>query len=308
MLKPRRLYPGDRLAIVAPASPFEPEDLEAGIAEVRRLGFVPVYDERIFERRGYLAGETRVRAAALRDALEDPTIAGILTARGGFGSVQLLPSLDAASVVAARKMIVGYSDVTSLLTFISCACGLVCAHGPSVASRLGGGIGRYDAGSFLATLTSTSPLGPLGGELEGLQPGEARGPIFGGNMTQLAASLGTPYAFDPPAGCILLLEEVNERPYRIERVWTQLLLAGVVARASGIVFGDFPGCDEPGETITARALVARLVEDFPGPVALGLRTGHTPGPALTVPLGVESRLIGGSQPVLILEEAAVADL
>lgn len=297
---------GDRVAVTAPASPFEREGLEAGLAELRRLGFDPVHDERLFARRGYVAGEPAIRAAALLDALADPSTGCILTVRGGFGTVQVLPLIDPAAVRASRKLIVGYSDVTSLLTFATCRCGVVAAHGPSVASRLGGGAARYDEATFVHALTSATAIGELqAGQLEALRPGEASGPLFGGNLTQLAASLGTPYAFDPPAGALLLLEDVNERPYRLERAWTQLLLGGILARAAGIVFADFPGCDEPGGVVTARAVLADLVRDFPGPVVFGLRTGHTPGPALTVPLGVGARLVGGRRPALVIEEAAV---
>lgn len=308
MIKARAVRPGDRVAIVAPSSPFQVDELEAGLGEIRRLGFEPVYDERLFERRGYVAGEPAVRAGALLDALADPSVTCILTARGGFGSVQLLPLLDPAAVARSRTLIVGYSDLTSLLAFVTCQCGLTAAHGPSVVSRLGGGGTRYDEATFLQVLTGEPPFGELqAGDLDVLRGGEARGPLFGGNLIQLAASLGTPYAFDPPAGSLLLLEDVNERPYRLERAWTQLRLGGVIGRAAGIVFADFPGCDEPGARPTARTVLADLVRDFPGPVVVGLRTGHTLGPALTVPLGVEATLRAGSHPALVIEEAAVGE-
>lgn len=308
MTRARVVRRGDRVAVIAPSSPFDVEDLEPGLAEIRRLGFEPVFDERLFARRGYVAGEPSVRAGALLDALADPSVTCVLTARGGFGSVQLLPLIDPEAIVGARRLIVGYSDLTSLLAFVTCRCGLTAAHGPSVVSRLGGGAARYDEASFLQVLTGEAPLGELqGGDLEVFRGGEARGPILGGNLTQLAASLGTPYAFNPPAGSVLLVEDVNERPYRLERAWTQLRLGGVLARAAGIVLADFPGCDEPGGAVTARGVLADLVRGFPGPVVFGLRTGHTPGPALTVPLGVEATLLAGPRPALVIEEAAVGE-
>ena len=300
------MRPGDRVAVIAPSSPFRPEDLEPGLVELRRLGFEPVFDERLFARRGYVAGDPVARAGALLDALADPAVTCVLTARGGFGSVQLLPLLDPADVAGARTLIVGYSDLTSLLAFVTCQCGLAAAHGPSVVSRLGGGAARYDQATLLATLAGEAPLGELQpGGLEVFRGGEARGPLLGGNLTQLAASLGTPFAFDPPAGSLLLLEDVGERPYRLERAWTQLLHGGVMARAAGIVLADFPGCDEPGGSVTARGVLADLVRDFDGPVVFGLRTGHTDGPALTVPLGVEAALLAGARPALVIEDTAV---
>ena len=144
---------------------------------------------------------------------------------------------------------------------------------------------------FVRALTCAEPLGPLPAPaLEALVRGEAAGPLFGGNLTQLAASMGTPYAFDPPEGCVLFLEEVGERPYRIDRLLTQLRFAGVLARAGAIVFGELPGCDEPDASVTARDVVAGALGGFPGPVVFGLPAGHTAGPALTLPLGVRARV------------------
>jgi muramoyltetrapeptide carboxypeptidase len=307
MLKPRALRPGDRVAVVAPASPFRREDFDAGLAELRRLGFDPVYDESVFERRAYVAGPAATRAAALRQALGDPAVRAIMAVRGGYGSVHILPLLDRAEVRDAGKLIVGYSDLTSLLTFVTCHCGVAAVHGPTVAGRLDRRADGYDERTLVGALTSVEPLGELEAcSLEVLKPGEARGPLFGGNLTQIAASLGTPYAFAPPAGCVLFFEDVNERPYRLDRLWTQLGLGGVLARAGAVVFGAFPGCDEPDGTVTARATLADLVGDFPGPVLFGLPAGHVNGPALTLPLGVGAAVVAGTRPRLIVEEAAVS--
>ena len=119
-----------------------------------------------------------------------------------------------------------------------------------------------------------------------LRDGEAKGPLFGGTITQLVASLGTPFAFDPPEGCVLFLEEVNERPYRIDRMLTQLALSGVLARARAIVFGEMRGCDEPGGAVTVLDAIARTTRDCPGPLIVGFPSGHTTGPTWTLPLGV----------------------
>jgi muramoyltetrapeptide carboxypeptidase len=123
-------------------------------------------------------------------------------------------------------------------------------------------------------------------------------------MTQLTASLGTPYAFDPPAGCVLFLEDVNERPYRLDRMLTQLRLAGLLSRAVALVFGEMRGCDEPGVTLLARDVVRRLTVDFPGPVLYGFPSGHTAGPAWTLPLGVRVRVVT-APPAIVVEEAPV---
>ena len=289
--------------MVAAASPFPRAQFDAGVAELRRLGFEPVFDERVFARDGYVSGSPELRAQALRDALRDPSVAAVVTARGGYGSVQVLPLLDAREVAAARKAIVGYSDVTSLLSFVT-AGGLVSFHGPTVAGRLSEGTAFYDERTFVGSLTSVEPLGEVARGLEALRPGVASGVLVGGNLTQLAASMGTPFAWTVPEGAALVVEDVNERPYRLDRLWTQLSLGGLVARASAIVFGDCPGCDEPGGSPTGRETLARLVRHFNGPVLYGLPVGHTRGPVLTLPLGVTAR-VDASTGTLSLEEPAV---
>jgi muramoyltetrapeptide carboxypeptidase len=297
---------GDRVAIVAPASAFPAGEFRAGLDELRALGFEPVHDESVFEIDAYEAGPPDVRARSIQQALEAPTISAILCARGGYGSVKVLPLLDPALIHSAAKPIVGYSDVTSLLTFCTHRCGLVAMHGPMLAGRLSRGEAGYDRASFLRALTDTQPLGELAPpQLDVVVEGQAAGDLHGGNLTQLVASIGTPFAFDPPAGHILFLEDINERPYRIDRMLTQLRLTGVLSRASGIVFGEMLGCDEPGGTPTAREVVRRLLGDFPGPAVFGFPSGHTTGPAFTLPLGVRARLVSRPRPALVIEEAAV---
>jgi muramoyltetrapeptide carboxypeptidase len=307
MKKPRALRAGDRIAIVAPASPFDRDEFDAGVDEVRRLGFEPVYDDRVFARAGYVAGAAADRAAALMEAFTRSDVAAVLCARGGYGSAQLLPLLDAGAIARAGKPLVGYSDVTTLLSFVTGQVGLVAFHGPMLAGRLSRGAAGYDRDSFVAALTTAAPLGEVGaGSLTVLQAGEARGPLLGGTFTQLVASLGTPWAFDPPPGHVLFVDEVNERPYRLDRMLTQWRQAGVLARAAGIVFGELPGCDEPGGAPTAVDAIAAALVGFAGPVAVGLPSGHVRGAAITLPLGVRAHLSAGSEAArLVIDEAAV---
>jgi muramoyltetrapeptide carboxypeptidase len=146
-------------------------------------------------------------------------------------------------------------------------------------------------------------LAPPG--LESIRNGEAAGILLGGTLTQLLASFGTPFAFAPPQGYVLFLDEVGERPYRLDRMVTQLRQSGLLARASAVVIGELPNCDEPGGTPTARAVMADLFADFPGPVVIGFPSGHTVGPAVTLPLGVTCRVVANRQPRVIVEESAV---
>jgi muramoyltetrapeptide carboxypeptidase len=302
--KPLALTPGDRLAIVAPASGFDRAALDKGLTELRRLGFEPVYEESLFARTGYVAGDTRLRAEALRRAWHDDSIAGIMAARGGYGSVHLLAHLDPS---LRSKVFLGSSDLTTLQVWLVQRAQMVTFHAPMIAGALSRGVEGYDRDVFMRSITRPEPLGELPARsLEVFVPGEAVGPLLGGTLTQLAASLGTPYAFDPPTGSVLFLEDVNERPYRLDRLVTQLMHSGVLARVAAVILGTFPGCDEPGGQATARSTLAALFAGFDGPVVFGLPAGHVDGPALTLPLGVRTRVVAEGVPRVIVEEAAVS--
>ncbi|MBI2834060.1 MAG: LD-carboxypeptidase [Acidobacteria bacterium] len=305
MIKPRLLERGDRVALVAPASPFTRQDFDAGVEELGRLGFEPVFDDTVFDRRDYVSGDAATRAAAIRRAWVDPSIRALIAVRGGYGSAHVLPLLDPDEARRTAKICIGYSDVTSLLIFLN-NCGLVCFHGPMLAGRLSRGPDGYDRDTFIRALTRPGPMGELNTRgLQTVRGGEATGLLAGGTLAQIVASLATPYAFDPPAEYILFIDEVGERPYRLDRMLTQLKYSGLVARASGVVFGELPRCVEPSSGLGARAVIEDVLSDFPGPVLFGFPSGHTIGPALTLPLGVMARIVGDDRPRLIIEEAAV---
>ena len=304
--RPRALRAGDRIAVVAPASPFERDEFERGLAELRTLGFEPVYQPSLFAREGYMAGSAQVRADALMEAWRDPSIAAIVAARGGYGSVHLLPLLDRSAFDGPPKAFIGYSDNTSLMTWLTLTCGIVTFHGPMIEGRFARGAEGYDRATFERCLMTAAPAGAITHpSIEVIKGGSAAGMLIGGTMTQLAASLGTPYAFSPPEGCVLFLDEVGERPYRLDRIYTQLRLAGVIDRASALVFNELPRCTEPAGTSTVREFVTALTQDFQGPVLFGVPSGHTDGPTLTLPFGVTARVATGPAPALVIEEAAV---
>jgi muramoyltetrapeptide carboxypeptidase len=307
MRKPRLLGPGDRIAVVAPASPFSLDEFHAGVAELRSLGFEPTYEDSVFERHAYLAGTAAVRASAWLRAWMDPSIAALVAVRGGYGSVQLLPWLAAANLGdTAAKAFIGFSDNTSLLSWLTTRCGIVSIHGPMLEARLARGPAGYDRDTFLRCVCRSEPMGEVSHpQLETLREGECGGVLVGGTMTQLLGSLATPYAFEPPPGCILFLDEVGERPYRLDRMLVQLQQSGLLRRVSGIVFGELPQCDEPGSNLAARAVVREALVDFPGPVLFGLPSGHTTGATLTLPFGVRARVVGTGRPMVVIEESAV---
>jgi len=305
IIRPSAVRPGARIAVVAPASGCARDEFDRGVAEIVRLGFEPVYTEAVFTRSVFTAGTPQVRAADFMRAWADPTVAALVAVRGGYGSVHLLPLLSMAEVRRTPKLFIGYSDTTSLLSWLTVQCGIPALHGPMLEGRLSLTAGGYDRASFMAMLQGARGFALTPDGIDVLAPGEATGPLFGGTLTQLVASLGTPYAFAPPPGSVLFLEDVNERPYRIDRMLTQLALAGVLARAQALVFGEMRGCDEPGGPITARATIAAATRDFGGPVLFGMPSGHTTGPCWTLPLGVTVRVETRSRPGLIVEDAAV---
>jgi muramoyltetrapeptide carboxypeptidase len=307
MRKPRALRPGDRIAVVAPASAFARHEFEAGIAELRALGFEPTYEESVFERRAYLAGPPDVRASAWLRAWTDPSIAALIAVRGGFGSVQLLPALAELDFDSHEpKAFIGYSDNTSILSWLTTRKGIVTIHGPMLEGRLAHGDAGYDRDTFLRCVCRPEPMGEISHpQTETLHSGECAGMLVGGTLTQLVGSLGTPYAFDPPQGHVLFVDEVAERPYRLDRLLMQLKLSGLLRRASGVVFGELPRCEEPDGSIDARTVVRESLAGFPGPVLIGLPSGHTAGATLTLPLGVRARVVANSRPLLVIEESAV---
>lgn len=303
MIRPPRLTPGDRIALVAPASGFAPDILEPGCAELRRLGFEPVYSQDVFARTRFEAGPAAVRAAALRDAWRDPSVAAILAIRGGYGSQQLLPLLEHDLARTHPKVLIGYSDLTALLCW-SCAQGVVSVQGPMVDGRLSRGTAAYDEASLLAAITRPDPMGTLAPDgVEALAEGEATGLVVGGTLSQLVSLLGTPWAFDVPRGAVLCLEDIGERPYRVHRMLTQLAQSGQLARAGALVFGEFPGCDEPGGAVPVRDVIRDFVQGFPGPVLFGFPFGHTAGPQWSLPVGVQGRVTSAPPQVTILEAA-----
>lgn len=306
MIRPYQLRAGDRVALVAPASSFKRDEFDRGVAELRSLGFEPAYDESVFDTLGYLAGRPDVRAGALRRAWEDSSIRGIMAVRGGYGSAQLLPLLDGRAIREARKVFVGYSDITALL-WLHLQHGIISFHGPMLEGRLARGTDGYDRRSFLSAVMDPSPLGELAPDgLEAVWPGEASGLLAGGTLTQLVSLQGTRWSFAPPRGSVLFIEDVGERPYRIDRMLTQLAQAGVLGSAAALVFGVFPNCDEPGGELRARDVIRTATEHLRVPVLFGFPSGHTPGQALTLPLGVRARVLAGSSPALVIEEGAVA--
>lgn len=304
MKRLRRLRRGDRVALVAPASSFPHEELAAGVAELKRLGFEPVYDDTIFEKDRFVAGSVETRVNAITRAWQDDSIAALIAMRGGYGSAQLLPFLDPDLLVDGRKALIGYSDITALLG-LYLRHGVMAIHGPMIDRRLSKGPSAYDEESFRKVLMNAEPAGTFApDQLTAFHKGSATGMLVGGTLTQLMASMGTPFEFDPPGGCVLFLEDIGERPYRIHRLLTQAAQAGIFVNVSAIVFGEFPGCDEPGGDPAIKDVLRDFTAEFRGPVLFNFPSGHTNGATWTLPFGVNVE-VTSDPPALRILEAAV---
>ena len=293
-IKPLALRPGDTVGIVAPASNVRPEHLEAGCAALREMGYKPFYFESILERDLYFAGSAARRARELEEMFVSDQVRAIICARGGYGSNYLLDVLDLNKIKAHPKIFVGYSDLTTLLTYFADSAGIVTFHGPMVAKDFAHADG-VDVASWERALNGSSDWAvELDSNVKSLVEGSAEGILYGGCLSILVASLGTPYEIRT-VGTILFLEDLAAKPFQIDRMLMQLKLAGKLADVEGIIFGEMLDCRQSTDTnkdqgYTLEEVVLRVVGDLGAPVAYGLRSGHVSRRNITLPFGVRAAL------------------
>ncbi|RMG54537.1 MAG: LD-carboxypeptidase [Acidobacteria bacterium] len=307
-VKPLRLQPGDLIGIVAPASNVKPAWLEAGITELHRLGFRTRFLDSIFDRRRYTAGDDRRRAQELAHMFADPEVKAIFAARGGYGSVRVLPLLDRHTIEAHPKIFMGYSDVTTLLLYFQRLFQWVVFHGPMVTREFARGEPHYDRHWLWRVLGEARAPGRV--DTTGtriLRPGAARGKLVGGCLPMLTSSLGTEYELDA-RGALLFIEDYASKPYQIDRMLTHLRAAGKLADVRGLIFGEMKDCTQhPDQGYTIVDVIVDCVGDLKVPILFGLRSGHSDHNNLVLPLGVEATLdCQGTEAVLSIDEPAVA--
>jgi len=287
--KPAALRRGDCVGVVAPAGPIEREELERGCQVLRELGYEPVPGEAVLQCDGYFAGTTEARLRDLTAMFEREDIRAIVCARGGYGTNYLLPELERFDLLAHPKIFVGYSDVTTLLTrFVDR--GLVCFHGPMTARDFAQR--RYDEASWRAVLEGQALDLPLDWESAGVKTlvaGSARGMLYGGCLSLLVASLGTPYEIQTD-GTILFIEDVSAFPYQIDRMMMQLRLAGKFDNIRGLIFGEMIACGSSSTPPTTPDVLARFAKELGVPAVIGVRSGHVTRGNITLPLGVEAEI------------------
>jgi muramoyltetrapeptide carboxypeptidase len=311
-VKPPALQSGDTVGIVAPASNISPELLQAGCAALRELGYKPFYFDSVLERDLYFAGSAARRARELEEMFIRDEVRAIICARGGYGSNYLLNILDLQKITAHPKIFVGYSDLTSLLTYFTDAAGLTVFHGPMVTKDFAYADG-VDLNSWQRALHGSPEWSlDLEADVKPLATGSAEGILYGGCLSILVASLGTPYEIYT-AGTILFIEDVAAKPFQIDRMLMQLKLAGKLTEVQGIIFGEMVDCTQnqdksKDQGYTLEEVVMRVVGDLRVPVAFGLRSGHVSRGNITLPFGVHATLevTASGVKVNILEAATAA--
>lgn len=328
---PRKLNAGDTVALIAPASPMYRDNetprqiIERVRYKLHNAGLRTVVGAHAYDARGYLAGRDEDRARDVMAAFADPEVDGIICLGGGYGTPRLLHLLDYDVIARNPKVFVGYSDITGLHTAIGRRTGLVTFHGlmgwdlaPRQAANAKAHVFTWD--HFIRAVMQPEPLGTLPviapwqrTPIETMVPGTAEGPLTGGNLSLLVATLGTPYEVDTN-GKILLIEDVGEAPYRIDRMLTQLRLAGKLDAAAGFIFAEWVDCEpEPGRaSLSLKQVLTDIVAPLGKPIVTGLAAGHGPG-RLTLPLGANVRIeapartSSSASPRIIVTEAGVID-
>jgi muramoyltetrapeptide carboxypeptidase len=297
-IRPPRLKPGDTIGIAAPAGSFDRESFSQGLSVVESLGFRTRVCDEIFEKTGYLAGPDAMRAQLLNQLFEDPEIQGIICARGGFGSLRILPLVDFDAIRKNPKVFMGFSDITALLTSITTRSGLVSFHGPVVTSLAGAS--DMTSNTLFSAISSDRPLEVQPAHGAVIQAGRAQGAVTGGNLATLCHLLGTSFQ----AGFkdrILLLEDRGEAPYRIDRMVSQMKLAGCFKGIVGLVLGSFEKCGDPDGIYH---IFEEHFRDVHIPILAGFDIGHGKQNT-TIPFGIEAILDTDKQILSYTQPATV---
>jgi muramoyltetrapeptide carboxypeptidase len=316
LLRPKALRAGDTVGLITPSSYVsDPDRLALAERTARYFDLVPKFGKNVRKREGYLGGTVEDRVEDLHAMFRDPEVKAVFAIRGGYGASQLLDRVNYDLIRANPKIFLGYSDITALHLAIQKRAGLVTFHGPVVLSRFTPFTQTYfrkalfetDSIGRVTNPPDSDPLRPAH-ILRTVRPGSARGALAGGNLTLISTTMGTPYEIET-TGRILLVEDVDEEPYSIDRMLTQLRLAGKLDAAAGVIFGECQDCRprEFKQSFESTLSVGEVVDDILGrlriPVLSGLTIGHTED-QLTLPLGVMAQL-DAAKGELIIEEAGV---
>ena len=309
MLKPKALKSGDKIGITATSGPAPTENIKLAKVWLEGLGFKVELAPSCFASYGYLAGKDELRADNLNSMFADKTIDGIICLRGGYGATRILDMVNFDTIKANRKIFVGYSDITALHIAINQICKLVTFHGPTASPNIAGGLDDFSKREFLRAIMDIEPMKniptPRDTKIQTLVKGKACGIIVGGNLSLISATMGTQYEIDTK-GKILFLEEIGEEPYRIDRMLTQLALAGKFDDAEGIILGDWNDCESKiyDNSLSLMEVFGDIVVPFGKPTIFDLKAGHCK-PEVTLPFGVKA-VLDADEGRLIIEGSATA--
>jgi muramoyltetrapeptide carboxypeptidase len=305
MLKPPAVEPDARVSVIAPASSSKPDRLARGMEAVRARGYDAGFGRYAQGRHApYFSGTAEERLADLHAAFVDPEVRAVFCTRGGYGSNYLLEDIDLDLIRENPKPFFGYSDLTTVQTWLLDQIGLVSFHGPMVAADFAVNNGVHDASLDAALDGDTVAVGAEEG-LRILKPGRAQGAMYGGCLSILAASLGTRFA-PQTEGKLLFLEDIGTKPYQVDRLLRQMVLAGKFDGVTGFIFGEMLECTSPGASPDLlEQVILRVLDWFDGPIAIGLRSGHVSRGNVTLPFGIEAELVLEDAPVLQYLEPAV---
>lgn len=297
--KPTVLRPGDTIGIAAPASHFDKDEFLKGVQTIENMGFKVYYRPDIFDRKAYLAGSDSRRLDELKELLTNPNIKALFFARGGYGMLRLLPQIKKEWIPKEPKIVLGYSDITSLLLYLMDQHQWVTFYGPVVAKDLGSHLDEFTREKLQTCLLSKQALPSYSSpDLNIIREGTASGILTGGCLSLIVASLGTPFEIHTK-GKILFMEDINEKPYAVDRMLTQFKMAGKLDGVQGIICGSFVN---GGNTDFIREAIEDVLSDFKGPILFNFPAGHGQS-KLTLPLGIQTTLCTKTKAVSFNEAA-----
>ncbi len=313
LVRPPRLRAGDTVGLIEPAGFTDDEfDLELVKATIVAMGLKPKAAPHLVDRYGYLAGRDADRAADVNAMFADPEVRAVFAVRGGWGCARILPLLNFQTIRANPKLLIGFSDITALHLAFAAHAGFTTIHGPNAASSWGKlswdafRAVAFDAGTptFVNPVGNEDRLAPRSGRIRRFRGGKASGRLLGGNLTVLAALMGTPWLPDF-TGAILFIEDIGEAPYRIDRMLTQLKLAGVLDRLAGVVFGQCTDCGASGASyggFTLSQVLQQHLEPLNIPAFQGALFGHVAN-QFSLPVGVRAEIDADAGTISLLEPA-----
>lgn len=309
MLYGKKLKFGDTIGLIAPSGASrKPGAIEAAVKETERMGFRVKLGESCGQKYGYLSGSDEVRARDVNRMFQDDEVDAIFCIRGGYGTMRILDRLDYEAIAAHPKVFVGFSDITAMHIAMLEKAGLVTFHGPMAVSNWSDKpLDDFSRESLYRALMQAEPVGELVNppeyDKQTVNPGVCEGQLVGGNLTLIAGTIGTPWQLDT-TGRIIFIEDVGERTYCLDRMLTQMRLAGMFDRCAGVVFGDFADCpiEYPEFGCSLDQIISDVVKPCGKPVFTGLRCGHC-SPKLTLPFGVKCRMDADQCTLTVLESA-----